>query len=268
MTRSRFARRDGLALHVLDFGGGGRDLLVLPGITSPAAVWGFAAVPLAREHHVCVLDQRGRGRSPAPPDATFTLDDYAADAAAVICGLELRRPVLLGHSLGARIAAAVALARPQLIGGALLVDPPLSGPGRPPYPVPVDFYLDGIRAARTADSTQRIRAEHPGWSEAQVRDRARWLGTCDERAVAETHANFEREDFLALWDALDAPILIYGSESPVTSAAAIAELRARNAGARTIAVEGAGHMIPWDRLDGFLAAVRDAVALLDREAVR
>ncbi|MGH2850773.1 MAG: alpha/beta fold hydrolase [Solirubrobacteraceae bacterium] len=268
MTRSRFVERDALTLHALDFGGSGRDVLVLPGITSPAGVWEFVAAPLAREHRVCVLDLRGRGLSEAPADTTYTLADYAADTAAVIEAMELRWPILLGHSLGARIAAAAALARPDLVDGVILVDPPLSGPGRPPYPNPLAFYLDGIRAARAGDATERIRGEHPGWTEAQVRDRVRWLPTCDERAVAETYANFHSEDFTSLWDALAAPILIHGAASPVMPAEAVAELRARNPGARTIAVEGAGHMIPWDRPDGFLAAVRDATSAFDRGVVR
>ena len=52
-----------------------------------------------------VLDVRGRGLSDTPADG-FTLPEYAGDVAAVIDELELEPPVVLGHSMGARIAAA------------------------------------------------------------------------------------------------------------------------------------------------------------------
>jgi len=258
--RSRFVEHGGARLHTLTFGGGGPALLVLPGITSPAAVWDFVAEPLAREHTVSVLDLRGRGRSPAPDGSRHTLAEYSADAAAVIEGLALERPVVVGHSLGARILAALAVDRPDLVGTAILVDPPLCGPGRPPYPTPLGFYLDAISAARAGGvDVERIRRDHPGWSERQLRARARWLSSCDEHAVAEAYRHFHDEDFVSLWDRLAAPTLIYGSGSAVVPAAAVEELLARNPRARAIAVEGAGHMIPWDQPERFGAALREAI---------
>jgi N-formylmaleamate deformylase len=259
--RSRVVERGPTRLNALCFGSGGPALLVLPGITSPAAVWDFVAEPLARDHMVCVLDLRGRGRSSTPHDARYTLAEYSADAAAVIEALELERPTVVGHSLGARILAALASDRPDLVGAATLVDPPLCGPGRPPYPTPLEFYLDAIAAARAwGGDVERIRRDHPGWSERQLRARAKWLPSCDERAVTKTYRHFHDEDFMALWDMLAAPTLIVGSRSAVVPPDGVAELRARNPRARVIAVEGAGHMVPWDQPERFLVALRDAIA--------
>lgn len=249
-----------MTLRVVSHGDAGPDVLLLPGITSPAGVWSFVAEPLARDHRVHVLDLRGRGESRPRPGATYTLEDYAGDAAAVIEGLGLGRPRVLGHSLGARIAAKLGVSRPELVARAVLADPPLSGPGRPPYPTPLAFYLDAIAGAREPGAAERLARDHPGWSDARRRDRARWLPTCDERAVAESHRHFHDEDFHALWDALPAPVLISGSSSEVVTSNDVVELRSRNPGARSIVVAGAGHMIPWDRPDAFLAAAREALA--------
>jgi len=257
---SRFVRANGLYLHVRRYGSG-PDVLVLPGITSPAATWDFAARRLAVGRRVWVLDLRGRGLSGTPGAGGYTLADYAADAAGVIAELGLERPALLGHSVGARAAAALAVAEPDHVGPVVLVEPPLSGPGRAPYPLALDFYTEAIRRARAGRVTPHLRRLEPHWPDERLRDRARWLATCDERAVAESHANLDREDFLGLWRRLDRPTLIHGGHSPVVTADGVAELRRANPSGRLIAVPGAGHMIPWDDLDGFLSAVDP---LLDR----
>ncbi len=260
---STFVPAGPVRLRVLTHGDDGRDLVLLPGITSPAAVWTFVARPLvARGWRVHVLDLRGRGESDSAPASAYTLPDYAADAAATVERLGLTRPLVLGHSLGARIAARLAVDRPDLPGPLVLADPPLTGPGRPPYPLPLDFYLDGIRQARAGLTVEEARALEPTWSDEQVLDRARWLGTCDEDAIRATYRGFHEEDFLALWDALERPGLIYGAASPVVTADGAAELRARNPRAVVDAVPGAGHMIPWNDLDGFLAAFDRVAAAL------
>ena len=255
---SRFATTgDGLRLHVLDAGGGGRPLLVLPGITSPAVTWRFMIDTVAAAgHRVLIADLRGRGLSDAPAEPRYALDDYADDVAAIVTGLELERPLVLGHSLGARIAAAFAVARPGLAGQLILVDPPLSGPGRDPYPTTRAQFLEQLQEAEAGTDAAGVARFYPGWPEAERALRARWLPTCREDAVLATHAGFEQEDFLPLWRQLaGAPVLIRGGDSPVVTDAGLAELEAALPGAVTLTVAGAGHMVPWDEPDAFAAAL-------------
>ena len=259
-ARSRFVDAGGLRLRVLSFGSEGPDVLILPGITTPAAVFDFIAEPLSDGHAVHVMDLRGRGESGVPAEPAYSLEDYARDAAVVIDELGLSDAVVVGHSLGARIAAALAVAEPERRLALVLVDPPLSGPGREPYPIPLAFYIDAIRDARAGGDIGRLRTDHPNWSEVQLQARARWLPTCDEGAVAATHANFHAEDFVGLWRRLPAPLLIVGAESPVVPPAAVAELCALNPRAGVSVVAGAGHMVAWDQPQRFLTALRVAIA--------
>jgi N-formylmaleamate deformylase len=266
-ARSRFVRSNGLYLHLRRHGQG-PDVLVLPGITSPAATWDFAARRLGEDHTVWVLDLRGRGLSSVAEPGSYRLEDYAADAAGAIVALGLDRPAVLGHSLGARIAAALGVAHPELVGPLVLVDPPLTGPGRDAYPIALDFYAEAIRQARSGSVIEYLRALEPTWSDEQLHDRARWLATCDPVAIAETYVNFHAEDFLGRWERLPAPALVHGAESPVVTSDGAQELGASNPRATVTAVPDAAHMVPWDNLDGFLAAVRPllgAVALPQEE---
>lgn len=254
---SRYVDAGDVRLHVLDYGGGGVPALILPGITSPAITQDFFVRELLPELRPIVVDLRGRGLSGTPADGSYGLDDYAADTAAVVRGLALERPLVLGHSLGARIAAAFAVAHPDLAGELILVDPPLSGPGRAPYPMSRQAFVDQLREAKAGTTPDAIRAYFPHWPQAELELRARWLPTCDEAAVVATHEGFEREDFFALWPRLSgSPVLIRGGASPVVTDAGAAELAEALPAAEIVAVPGAGHMVPWDDLGGFLAAVR------------
>ena len=176
-ARSRFVTSGALRLHVLDYGGDGVPTLVLPGITSPAITQDLFVRRLVGPLRPIVADLRGRGLSDTPATDAYALDDYAGDAAAIVRELGLERPLVLGHSLGARIAAAFAVAHPELAGDLVLVDPPLSGPGRGPYPMSREAFVDQLREARRGTTPDEIRRYFPHWPEAELELRARWLPT-------------------------------------------------------------------------------------------
>ena len=188
-------------LHHLEYGDGGAPVVILPGITTPAAMLEFISTDLASDHQVVTVDIRGRGSSDKPADG-FTLDDYARDVAAVVRGLRLDRPALVGHSMGARIAAATAVRFPDLVGPLVLADPPLTGPGRGEYPMSLEAFMSQLDAAKSGGGADALRQYFPTLTEEQLAIRARWLPTCDENAVRETWLNFHREDFHELLAAL------------------------------------------------------------------
>ncbi len=265
MTPSRISPRgtsgyvvaNDLRHHYLEYGAPARPLLVVPGITSPAITWEFVSEKLAVDFHVYTIDVRGRGLSDRGGSGRYGLRDYAADVAGLIEALALERPIVLGHSMGARIVAALAALHPGIVGPLVVVDPPLTGPGRNPYPFPLEIYVDQLRAAAAGATADEIRPFFPTWPERELRIRAEWLATCDETAVVETYENFHTEDFFAYWADTPSPVLfLYGLDSPVCPAEALDEVRGTNPAARLAGVPDAGHMVPWDNLDGFLAETR------------
>jgi N-formylmaleamate deformylase len=246
---------NGLRHHVLDYGGEGPPVLVLPGITSPAISWDFVCRRLSDAARLLVLDVRGRGLSDQPPSG-YSLNDYAADAVDVIEALGLERPILLGHSMGARIAVAASVRRPHVARATIAVDPPIGGP----YPTPLQAFLTQLEEAHAGTTVEEVRGHWPGWPEHELALRARWLPTCSEAAIVETHHGFETDDFLFLWHEAQPPLaLVYGGNSPVVPEDGAQRLRRTNPHAELVRVDGAGHMIPWDQLDAFLAAVRPLI---------
>ncbi len=262
--RSRKVRANGIEHRVLEYGEAGQaSVVMLPGITSPAATADFVARPIAEQgFHVVVPDLRGRGESEVPPAGSYRITDYAADVAGLAEALGLERPAILGHSLGARIAAAYGvLHAPEDHGLLLLVDPPVSGPGRDPYPTSRESFLAQLREAKRGTTLDAVRRFYPKWPERELALRIEVLPSCDETAVLETYAGFHEEDFFTYWRRVTRPAtLIRGGESPVVPPAAEAELAAANPAVPIVSVPAAGHMIPWDNYAGFMEVVLPLLA--------
>jgi N-formylmaleamate deformylase len=251
---AHFVRANGLWHHVLEYGAG-RAVVIVPGMTASAATFSFVAMRLAPCFGVFVVDVRGRGLSDHPASG-FSLAEYAADLAGVIERLRLEGPVVVGHSMGARIAAALDVTHPGLCGGLVLADPPLSGPGRDPYPYPPSMYTSMFAAARATDPIPGMRSAEPMASDEALVERVRWLRVTDQHAVLETHRNFHAEDYHALHARITAPaILVRGADSAVVTDSGAVELRALRPDVPVVDVADAGHLVPQEAPDAFCAIV-------------
>jgi pimeloyl-ACP methyl ester carboxylesterase len=106
-----------LRLHGLrwDDLGRGHPTLLLHGLASNARIWERTAPALAAGGLAPVaIDLRGHGLSDKP-EAGYDLATVAADLRAVLRGLDLKSPILIGHSWGAGLA--LHLAASDLEGG-------------------------------------------------------------------------------------------------------------------------------------------------------
>lgn len=258
---------NGIRHHLVRHGKSGLpQMLLVPGITSPAVTWDFVAARLAETYEVHVLDVRGRGLSQAG-DLDYSLEAMADDVVALVAELRLDRPVILGHSMGARTAIRAGRKAPGVFAGLILADPPVSGPGRRAYPSAWPWYEDSILLAQRGCSAEEMKAFCPTWTQDQRALRAEWLHTCELRAIDAAYKGFHTDDIHVDLPHLDLPMrLIVAGGSPVIEASDVEEIRRLAPAIEVVTVEGAGHMIPWDDLDGFLNAVAGFPAV-SQEAV-
>jgi pimeloyl-ACP methyl ester carboxylesterase len=119
-------------LAVARWGDGPRAVVAAHGITASSLSWRAVARHIDGEATTLYApDLRGRGASADLP-GPFGLRRHAEDLLALADHLELERPLLAGHSLGAFIAVLAAAARPGLAERVLLVD------GGLPLPAPAE----------------------------------------------------------------------------------------------------------------------------------
>jgi len=107
------------------FGGEGQPpLVILHGLLGSSRNWTTAGKMLARTFEVFALDVRGHGDSPfaPPPDHEYSYSAMAADVAAWLDARGVRRPILLGHSLGGKIAMRLAMDDPARLRALIVAD--------------------------------------------------------------------------------------------------------------------------------------------------
>jgi len=125
----------------------------------------------------------------------------------------------------------------------------------------LDWYTEALELARKGADAEALRRFTPTWTANQLAVRAEWLHTCDERAVIASFNGFHEDDVHGDFASLRAPSLLVAAErGDVVREEDAAELLSLTPGLLFVRVPDAGHMIPWDNLDGFDAAVRSFLA--------
>ena len=102
--------------------GQGPDVVLIPGLATPGDVWDATVTQLAPSHRVHVARVAGFGGVDAGinKDEGDILPALVTEMAQYVAGL--KRPAVIGHSLGGLIALEVAAQKPDAIGRVLVVD--------------------------------------------------------------------------------------------------------------------------------------------------
>lgn len=107
---------NGTRIHVTERGSGDMALVFLHYYGGSSRTWDGVADELADRYRIVATDHRGWGDSDAPASG-YGIVDLAADAEGVIDALGLRRYVLVGHSMGGKVAQLIASRRPKGLQG-------------------------------------------------------------------------------------------------------------------------------------------------------
>ncbi|UOG75079.1 alpha/beta hydrolase [Hymenobacter tibetensis] len=121
--------------------------------------WQAVAAFLAPDYAVLAPDLGGFGEAPAPVGG-YSVEAYADQVAALIAAQQLQQYVLVGHSMGGKIALALAARQPVGLVGVALLSP------SPPTPEPMteDERHDSLRAfgeQAAAEKTMRTITARP-----------------------------------------------------------------------------------------------------------
>jgi pimeloyl-ACP methyl ester carboxylesterase len=263
---------NGITIHYYRTGGANKPpILLLHGITDNGLCWSRVAHDLEGSYDVIMTDARGHGHSSGPATG-FSTPLLADDAAAVIRALELHKPVLYGHSMGARTASMVTANYPELVRAVVLEDPPLRD--QPPSQTDIDKallttnqeqqgqqrwqWVFDLKALSPEERIARGFAMNPNWTEEDV------IPWADSKAQVHPdvlkHAGaIGSYPWREVISRIQCPILLITGD-PALGAIVTPEVAQEAAhiwkNGEVVHISGAGHNIRRDRYDETMAAVR------------
>jgi esterase len=266
--RSRNVVVNGLRFHVLEWGEpDAPDVLLLHGGNQTAHSWDLVSLVLAGRFHIVAYDQRGHGDSEWPRDGEASTEAMAGDAQQVIELLGLRRPIIMGHSMGGMVTMTLLLAEPQTAERVVLVDvgPEIAEEGTRQIR---DFVRGTAEFDSLDDFIARVAAYDPYRSREHVTRTARYnlmrsadgkyVSKHDQRRRLVQVGAMEQPRLPSLDDVrrISCPVLVVrGGNSPVLAADAAERFVAALPNGRLVTVPDCGHNVHSQNTPGFLAAV-------------
>jgi non-heme chloroperoxidase len=114
----------GIRLEVKDWGGTGRPVVLLAGLGSTLHTFDDFAPKLVGKYHVYGITRRGYGDSshPDPINGNYSAERLGDDVLFVMDKMNIRRPVLIGHSFAGEELSSVCSRFPSRIAGLVYLD--------------------------------------------------------------------------------------------------------------------------------------------------
>lgn len=117
-------------MHFVHQGRGAPPLVFVHGFLCSHEDWKFQLKELQKNHEVVACDLRAHGSTPGRPQEV-SIEHFGGDVAALVNNLELKKPILIGHSMGCRVVLEANRLMPERIGGLVLIDGSRFGTGDP-----------------------------------------------------------------------------------------------------------------------------------------
>ena len=245
---------------VHEFGpGDGPTLVLLHGLSDSGLCWPDAVRRWRDDYRIIAPDARGHGESPRfDPDTTGSnrFDDMVADVVLLLqrlAGNGGEVPVLVGHSMGAGVAATVLTTRPDLVRAAVLEDPPWFTGSRVDAPDTIQQWAQGFRG-NGDEAVVAGKLARPLWPEAEFRPWA-VAKTQFDPSLTDREQIARQGPWMEVASAITRPTLVVtGGRDEAVLVSARSRQRLADLGSRHIEVEvvpGAGHTVRRDYPDAY-----------------
>lgn len=252
-----------IRLNVSEQAGNGPALVFLHYWGGSSRTWRAVVDALPRSYRAIAPDLRGWGESAAPEGDAYALADFADDVEQMIADLQLKDYVLVGHSMGGKIAQLLASRRPAGLAGLVLVAPsPPTPMALPPEaraamasaydtPASVGISIDHMLTAKPLSAAQRAQV---------VSDSL--LGVPQARAAWPAYTS--GEDISAEVARIAVPVIVIAGELDKVDPVAVlqAEVLPRIPQAVLYVLPETGHLSPLESPQGLAKIIDDFVATL------
>jgi len=258
--------RDGVRLHTLRWGHGPRIIVALHGLNAHGWHWRRTAERLGPEYSLVSYDLRGHGESDKP-ETGYSYADQGGDLDCVVRSVagDRGRPLIVGHSLGARIAmpwvtehdpAGFAIVDPGIVPHVNGTPPPRTRTRQPlvhEYASREEF-MERMRQTNFLRNWSAYSEEYA----AMLIEPGEHAGSVHLRLTPPvmrlTMQDIAHVDLTELYSRIDCPALIIRATEGHLGEAMAARMHAEIRGSELVTIEGSNHNVMLDRPEAFDAA--------------
>lgn len=245
--------------------GTGSAVVLLHGIGSSGASWYAQLRGLSHLHRVIAWDAPGYMKSAPLRERAPVASDYANRLKALLDYLGISSCYLVGHSLGALIAASLARSWGEYVSGLILANP-AQGYGTAPADIRQEKLSSRIDAFRELGAAEFAKQRGPRLlSDSATADQIRCIvsimSELNEGAHRQAARMLASGDLFADARRFDGPTLVIGgSEDKITPADDARDLAARLRSAEYRSIDGAGHASYVEQAERFSELIREFVS--------
>jgi pimeloyl-ACP methyl ester carboxylesterase len=249
--RSDFVQSNGLRLHYWRTGGVGKPAMVMAhGITDDGFNWASLAEKFEADYDIVMYDARGHGFSDQPK-GPYDLASHVADLAGLVKALDLRKPILVGHSMGGATVALLAAGDPDLPRALILEDPAdMLARVQPLPPNIAAGWKQMVRRDKATGKAELMEIartkRHPGWAAVEYE---RWAESklLVEPLVIDIVDGPGFGDAGATYPKIQVPTLILKADADAATRKKSLEVASLLPRGKLVHIDGAGHVIRNDR---------------------
>ena len=266
-----YVTANGIKIHYYRTGGDKPRVIFNHGAGDDGLCWTHVVRELENDYDVVMVDARGHGKS-GSGKGDYSTAQRVADLAGLVQALNLDRPVVGGHSMGADTAMNLAAAHPELTRGVFLEDPPIILPG--------EKFSDGKQELKAEDigkmmakfmrlfkvmpkflAIRMARKGSPTYPDDEI---IPWVNS--KKRVSFNFLNSMTSMGIGITDPFEVikkitvPVLLFiGDREKMSLVSTESAQRAASANdkVRVVHLAGASHDIRRTRFDGYLPALKD-----------
>ena len=248
-----FTTSDGVRLAYHQMGEGDPPIVFIHGGFGNRTGFTLQEEYFSPNHRCLAIDLRGHGDSDKP-DEQYTMDKYADEVAEWLRHLGIRRPILVGHSMGGQVVISVAARHPELVSAIASLDSPSNIPGwHRRYHGPFDHLMTRDGPFREALLTFLGTAYLPTDDPSRLREMPEWLAEVPGHVIVNGWQGMSAFDPTPVLRQVKCPYLYIDCGQPGLDFDRLRELCPQVVIGKTV---GAGHQATKDVPDQINAMLR------------
>lgn len=257
------------AIHYYRAGVRGEPAVVLAhGFSDQGLCWIPTANALGATYDVIMTDARGHGRSARLVKGNTY--DIVADLLRVMAALQLERPIVFGHSMGAQQSAVLAARQPDAVRALVLIDPPwFDASAGAAFAMRIDGdnpnwqWVKAIPGKTLAQYMAETRVQYPQWSDVIVESWCEGKKLLDQNVLDTTL--LPAISTRSIVEAIRCPTLLLTADPElggIVTPALANEIAELNSHFKVVRIRDAGHHLNFTQPEAYLSAVQSFLSSL------